>query len=198
MATDLAALLDNLLRFYPFDGKVVLAVGAGGGQLAGYGRAAQRVIAVDPDGAALAALAERIAALAISDRFALVANDFMAVDERADVVLFEFALHELPDPAAALAHAGALAPDTVVIDHAPGSPWAHAADEAEKVAAAWRAVADRGVRREAGFHAVQRFASYGELAKKLAGQGAEAMRRIERWRGCAEIAIPMGYRIAQL
>ncbi len=198
MATDLAALLDNLLRFYPFDGKVVLAVGAGGGQLAGYGRAAHRVIAVDPDSAALAALAERIAALGISDRFVLVANDFMAVNERADVVLFEFALHELPDPAAALEHAGALAPDTVVIDHAPGSPWAHTADEAEKVAAAWQTVADRGVRREAGFDAVQRFASYGELAKKLAGQGAEAMRRIERWRGCAEIAIPMEYRIAQL
>ncbi len=52
MTTGLAALLDNLLRFYPFDGKVVLAVGAGGGQLAGYGRAAKRVIAVDHEAAA--------------------------------------------------------------------------------------------------------------------------------------------------
>lgn len=37
MATDLAVLLDDLLRFYPFDGKVRLAFGAGGGQLAGCG-----------------------------------------------------------------------------------------------------------------------------------------------------------------
>jgi predicted RNA methylase len=124
MATDVAVVLANLLGFYEFDSKTMISVGAGGGQLAGYGRVAQKVIAVDPDGAALAALAERTRALGIEDRFVLVDKDFMAVSERADVVLFEFCLHEIPDHGGALAHATTLAPDIVVIDHAPGSPWA--------------------------------------------------------------------------
>jgi SAM-dependent methyltransferase len=198
MATDFAVLLANLLGFYEFDTKIMISVGAGGGQLAGYGRVARKVIAVDPDGAALAALAERIRALGIEERFVLLENDFMAVSERADVVLFEFCLHEIPNPGAALAHAAALAPDVVIIDHAPGSAWAHVVDEDEKVAASWGAVLHRGTRRTEEFDAVQRFASYQELFDKVRGQGAEAIRRIERWRGCSDITIPMGYRIAVL
>jgi hypothetical protein len=198
MATDYAALLANLLAFYGFNDKVMISVGAGGGQFAGYGRVARCVIAVDPDGAALAALAERTRALGIEKRFVLLEKDFMGVTERADVVLFEFALHEIPDHAAALAHAATLAPDTVIIDHAPGSPWSHAADETEKVAASWAAAAVRGIRRSQDCDAVQRFPSYRELFDKVKGQGAEAIRRIERWRGSTDIAIPMAYRIALL
>jgi hypothetical protein len=198
MATDVAVVLENLLRFYGFDNKVMISVGAGGGQFVGYGRVARKVIAVDPDAAALAALAERIRALEVGDRFVLLQKDFMAVTERADVVLFEFALHEIPDPGAALAHGATLAPDTVIIDHAPGSPWAHAVDETEKVAASWQAVAARGIRRAEDYDAVQRFPSYRELFDKVNGQGAEAIRRIERWRGCTDITIPMAYRIAVL
>ncbi len=198
MATDVAEVLANLLRFYEFDDKTMVSVGAGGGQLAGYGRVARKVIAVDADGAALAALAERTRALGIEDRFVLVEKDFLAVSERADVVLFEFCLHEIPDHGGALAHAVTLAADTVVIDHAPGSPWAHVVDETEKVAASWSAVAARGVRRTEDFDAVQRFGSYKELFDKVKGQGAEAIRRIERWRGRADITIPMAYRIAAL
>jgi hypothetical protein len=198
MATDVALVLENLLRFYGFDNKVMISVGAGGGQFVGYGRVARKVIAVDPDAAALAALAERIRALEVGDRFVLLQKDFMAVTERADVVLFEFALHEIPDPGAALAHGATLAPDTVIIDHAPGSPWAHAVDETEKVAASWQAVAARGIRRAEDYDAVQRFPSYRELFDKVNGQGAEAIRRIERWRGCTDITIPMAYRIAVL
>jgi len=56
MATDVELVLENLVRFYPFDGKVMISVGAGGGQLAGCGRAARKVIAVDSDAAALGAL----------------------------------------------------------------------------------------------------------------------------------------------
>ncbi len=198
MATDVGAVLDNLLRFYQFEDKVMLAVGAGGGQLAGYARVASKVIAVDPDPAALVALLDRARQLGIADRFVLVQADFMAVEERAEVVLFEFALHEIPDPGAALAHAASLAPDVVVIDHAPGSPWAHAVDETEKVAAAWEAIAARGVRRTDRYDTLQRFATYRELFDKVKVQGAEAVRRIERWRGCADIAIPMSYRTALL
>ncbi len=198
MATDVAAVLANLLAFYDFKDKTMISVGAGGGQLAGYGRAARRVIAVDRDGAALAALAERTRARGIGERFDLVESDFLALAVRADVVLFEFALHEIPDPASALARAAALAPEVVVLDHAPGSPWAHATDETGKVAASWAAVAARGFRRREDHDAVQRFASHEELVRKVASQGAEALRRAERWRGSASIEIPMAYAIALL
>jgi ubiquinone/menaquinone biosynthesis C-methylase UbiE len=198
MATDVAAVLANLLRFYNFGGKTMLSVGAGGGQLAGYGAIARRVIAVDRDGAALAVLAERARELGIAERFVLVEDDFLAVARSADVVLFEFALHEIPDPGAALAHALTLAPDVVVIDHAPDSPWVRVTDEAEKVASSWRAVAGRGVRRREDHDAVQRFASHEEFVRKVEGQGAEALRRAERWHGCAAIEIPMAYAIALL
>jgi hypothetical protein len=196
MATDHQAILDNLLHFYPFGAKVVLAVGAGGGQLAGYGRAARSVIAVDNDATALASLRDRIATLGLEERFVLLKADFAEVEEHADVVLFEFALHEIADPGVALAHAAGLAPDVVIIDHAPGSPWAHVVDETEKVAAAWEAIEARGARRTQRYDAVQRFATYEELFEKVKGQGAEAIRRIERWRGCSEITIPMAYATA--
>ncbi|HLE60371.1 MAG TPA: hypothetical protein VI700_02445, partial [Thermoanaerobaculaceae bacterium] len=82
MATDVTEVLADLLAFYEFDNKAMISVGAGGGQLAGYGRVARKVIAVDPDGAAPAALVERTRALGIEDRFALLEKDFMAVTER--------------------------------------------------------------------------------------------------------------------
>ena len=198
MATDVAAVLANLLGFYEFDAKGMISVGAGGGQFAGYGRVAREVIAVDTDGAALATLAERTRALGIAGRFVLLEKDFMSVAERADVVLFEFSLHEIADRGGALAHAATLAPDIVVIDHAPGSAWAHVVDETEKVAAAWAVVAARGVRKVEDYRAVQRFSSHQELLDKVGCQGAEAIRRIERWRGWTDIRIPMAYRIALL
>jgi hypothetical protein len=182
MATDYAALVTNLLAFYEFDDKTMISVGAGGGQLAGYGCVARKVLAVDPD----------------EDRFVMLEKDFLAVSERAEVVLFEFCLHEIPDHGGALAHASALAADIVIIDHAPGSPWAHVVDETEKVAASWKAVSAHGTRRTRDYDAVQRFASYQELFDKVRSQGAEAIRRIERWRGCADITIPMAYRTALL
>ncbi len=198
MATDAEAVLANLLHFYPMDGKTVLSVGAGGGQFAGYGRAARRVTAVDCDAAALTALAERVRTLGLEDRFILLDADFADVRERADVVLFEFALHEIADPGAALTHAADLAPDVLIIDHAPGSPWAHVVDETEKVERSWRAVEDRGVRREEEYDAVQRFATYQELYEKVKGQGAEALRRIEPCRGRSGITIPMAYKTARV
>jgi predicted RNA methylase len=198
MATDVAAVFASLLGFYEFDNKIMVSVGAGGGQLAGYGRIARKVITVDPDDGALAVLADRTRALGIEDRFVLVENDFMVVSERADVVLLEFCLHEISDHGGALAHAATPAADTVVIDHASRSPWAHNVNETEEVAASWAEVAARGMRRKEDFDVVQRFASDQELFDKAKGRGAEAIRRIERWRGCADITIPMAYAFALL
>jgi len=49
MATDVNAILNSLTSFHDFKDKCVIAVGAGGGQLALVGQVAKQVIAIDQD-----------------------------------------------------------------------------------------------------------------------------------------------------
>lgn len=196
MATDIARILANLLAFYDLSGKSVVAVGAGGGQLAGYGRVASRVIAVDRDHAAMEQLRTAVAAQGLDGRFEFWAGDFLACDRSADVVLFEFSLHEIADPAAALSRATRLAPDLVVLDHEPGSPWIYYGAEDDKVERSWRAVEGLPVARRVRYDTEQRFADFEALHEKLHLQGDESFRRIERYRGRHEIVIPMSYALA--
>ncbi len=198
MASDVARILETLLAFYDFSGKAVIAVGAGGGQFAGYGRVAARVIAVDRDDAAMDQLRAAAAALGLSDRFEYWTGDFLACDRHGDVVLFEFCLHEIDDPAAALARAVTLAPEVVVIDHDRGSPWARYGAEDDKVERSWAAVDALAVTRRARFLAEQRFAGYDALREKLRSQGDESFRRIEQFRGQQGIVIPMPYAVAAI
>ncbi len=198
MATDLAAMVVNLLACVPIEGKRVLAVGAGGGQLVAWARRAREVIAVDPDAPALETLLARAAEIGIAERFTLVAEDFLRVDASADVVLFEFSLHEIADPAAALDHAAELAPETAVIDHAPGSPWAWYVLDEEKVVRSWRAVEAARPISLARFATCHAFASLDELLAKLAPCGPEAERRARDAFAQGPISIPLGYAIARL
>jgi len=198
MATDIAQVVAALTAFYDFAGKTVIDIGAGGGQLVEYARTARRVIAIDHDTSALARLRTRLLECGLSTQFELVASDLYDVRTRGDVVLFEFCLHEMADPARALVHAHGLAPDVVVIDHAPGSPWSWCAAEDDGVEAAWEAVAGVAVRREHDVAAWQRFSDYAELESRLAHRGPESLRRIATLRAQADISIPMPYRIALL
>jgi SAM-dependent methyltransferase len=196
MATDLDQVVGSLTGFYHFAGKTVVAVGAGGGQLAEYARETRRVIAVDRDGAALEHLAMRSDERGLADKFVLLHGDLRALRPSGDVVLFEFCLHEMEDPDRALAHAAGLAPDVLVIDHAPGSRWEWCAAEEDGVEAAWAAVARRPIRRVRDVEAFQRFGDYAELEAKLAAQGPRSLERITTYRGHSPIAIPMPYRLA--
>ena len=139
MATDVALILKNLLEFHDLSGKHVLAVGAGGGQFAAYGREARLVTAVERDPAAMESLRTAVLRLGLADRFAFWSGDFGVCPITADVVLFEFCLHEMDDPMAAITRSLKLAPEAVVIDHAPGSPWIYFGAEDENVARSWKA-----------------------------------------------------------
>jgi predicted RNA methylase len=196
MATDYGKLVDNLLAFYNFTDKTVIAVGAGGGQLIGYGWAAARVLALDNDPAALERLRERLSAAGLEDRFTPVLGDFFESNLRADAVLFEFCLHEMADPAAAVERARGMARDVVIFDHWPGSEWSYVSAEDEKVAASWAALVRFPVKKKQMHEAVQSFRDYDELYEKVKGQGETAISRIAPYKGRTGIRIPMAYGLA--
>ncbi|MGD8897605.1 MAG: hypothetical protein PVJ73_16355 [Acidobacteriota bacterium] len=198
MAADIEAILRNLLASYDFADKTLVAIGAGGGQFAGYGSVARRVIAVDSDAAAIAQLAARVAELGLTEKFELVTGDFFAELHRGDVVLFEFCLHEMPDPEKAIARAREMAADVVIIDHYPGSPWAFQVVEEEKVARCWEAIRGRRPRMVKSFEALQRFARYDDLLARVATQGEVAVERARPFADARDITIRASYAVVLL
>ena len=141
-------------------------------------------------------LVERLEAAGLSDRFELRHADLLEVRDRGDVVLFEFCLHEMASPRTALEHAGSLASNVVVLDHAPTSEWAWVAHEDDKAKAARQAVSERSPRRTVDFEASQVFSDHAELAERLKVQGEVAVQRAGRYREQQPVVIPMAYRIA--
>ncbi|MBP7148882.1 MAG: class I SAM-dependent methyltransferase [Acidobacteria bacterium] len=198
MPTDLGAIIANLHAFYDFTRKSVISVGAGGGQLVHAWAPAREVVAIDADERALQSLEQALAAKPFRDRVRLVRADFLRTAFHADVVLFEFCLHEMSDPGAAIHHARCCAPDVVVLDHAEDSDWAYFVAEEEKVRASSAAMRAAGIRQWRQHDGVQRWAGYPELRAKVAGQGQVAIDRIEEFRDSGEILIPMGYVLALL
>ena len=196
MATNIRLILKNLLGFYDFSGKIVVSVGAGGGQLAEYGRNAAKIIAVDNDRSALEKLRIRLLETGLTERFELVEGDFISMDFRVDAVLFEFCLHEIGSPGEAVRRALNSAPEVLVLDHLPGSEWAYYAAEEEKVAGSWRALDQFVFARYSSFLAEQHFADYGELYEKVKNQGETSIRRIEMFRNRDNIRFPMPYALA--
>jgi SAM-dependent methyltransferase len=198
MAADYQRMIRNLLEFLDFSGRAVITVGAGGGQFIEYGRSALKVLAVDQDRAALEVLRERLAQAGLADKFTLVHAEFLKFRESADIVLFEFCLHEMPDPSAALIHAMTLAPAVVVMDHWPGSEWAYIVAEEDKATAAWTAIASSRPERTVSFETSQLFRDYEELRQKVHVQGERSLARIERFKGLSDFSIPMTYGLALL
>jgi tRNA G37 N-methylase Trm5 len=196
MAADYKRLVADLLAFFDLKGKTVLSVGAGGGQLIEYGRAAGKVLALDCDPRALEKLRESLRAAGLEDKFSPILGDFFEVDLEADAVLFEFSLHEMTDPGAAVERARGMAPAVVVFDHWPGSEWSYLAAEEKKVAASWASLARFPVLKTHMHETVQLFNDYGELYEKVKGQGETSVARIAAYKGQTGIRIPMSYGLA--
>jgi ubiquinone/menaquinone biosynthesis C-methylase UbiE len=198
VATDVRQIVANLAAFYDFTDRTVVAVGAGGGQLVEYARPCRQVIAVDKDETAILQLSRRATECGLSEKYSILRGDFLSMEPRGDVVLFEFCLHEMDRPDAALAHARKLAPDVLIIDHAPSSPWSWYADEDVQVQSAWDAVWRKSVRRQQTIEASQQFREFAELEDKLASRGPTSLDRIVSLRRHAAFSIPMPYVLALL
>ena len=196
MATDINAVIKNLLSFYNFDDKIVISVGAGGGQLIEYGRSAKKVIAIDNSAVAIQKLKENLINRKLEDKFEVMRADFYETSLKGDVVFFEFCLHEIPEPAKAIKHALTMAPHVLVMDHAPQSRWAYYAAEDDKVAASWKDLETFAIKKQQSFTANQVFQDYNEIYEKLKSQGEESIRRISEFTSTKNIVIPMPYRAA--
>jgi SAM-dependent methyltransferase len=196
MATDIKKVIRNLLSFYDFKDKELISVGAGGGQFIEYGRTARSVIAVDNSAEALDNLRQGLAGSGLEGKFTLVHSDFQRCDVKGDVVMFEFCLHEMPDPAQAVERARKMADDLLVLDHWPGSEWAYYVSEEEKVACSWQALQAFHFRNEQKYEAVQFFRDYEELYRKVRAMGEVSIRRIKPFIGRKNFSIPMSYGFA--
>jgi 16S rRNA G966 N2-methylase RsmD len=198
MATDILAILKNILEFADFNNKTVIAVGAGGGQFAEYGRKARRIIAVDINLEALEALQNKVAVIGLMDRFEYHSGDFNTFTLTGDMIFFEFCFHEMADPVSALAKAKSMAPQILIFDHSPDSPWAYIAAEETKVMNAWQVIQAQNPNRVQHYPCLQSFTTFAELETKVMPQGEVSLQRIEPYRGQENITIPMSYGLALL
>jgi len=198
MATDIAKVIENLLAFHNFADQQIISVGAGGGQFIAYGHIAAHVLAVDNDRQALKLLKQRLEQTQLSHKFTLRHACFMEMKTKADLVLFEFSLHEMENPSNALSHALSLAPKVLVADHYPGSEWAFVVDEKEKVETAWQAIQRFEVLKMMNYQSEQRFGTYDELYQKVSGQGERSLMRIRLYKEKQDFIIPMQYGFALL
>ena len=196
MATDINAIENNLGNFYDFHDKTVVHVGAGGGQFIGYSEIARSVLAIDIDEEATAHLEKQVNEYGLSHKFTIRVADFVSVSAEADVVFFEFCLHEMSNPEQVLEHAQTLAPDIVIIDHHPDSEWAWYVLEDEKARRSWSAARRCNVVRENSFDGRQYFSNYSQLYDKVKVMGGDAIDRISNFIDRSDIYIPMKYAIA--
>lgn len=198
MATDIAAILRNLESSYDFAGRSVIHVGAGGGQLVGYASRTRDVLGVDPDAVAVERLKAAIREHGIEDRFRVLQADVQSVSARADVVFFEFCLHEIVDPLTALRHALTLAPEVLVVDQTPDSAWAWQLCETEKVLRGWAAAERFPLAFDRTFQGVQRFHDHAELLAGVQALGECVVRRASEFSDRTDFSIDMPYRVALL
>jgi len=197
VAVDYGILRENLRQFYDFCDKAVLYVGAGGRQLLDPAIKTKRLVAIDQNALLLEELKASVAADGRANVEVMAAR-FEDVSISADVVYFEFCLHEMNDPEEALRRARRLAADTVVFDHMVGSEWIFLGAEEDKVRRSATAIEQFGFRRRERFLLAQQFSDHNELLAKLNGQGALAIERAQRFAGATDISIPMPYELILL
>jgi predicted RNA methylase len=196
MATDIKQIIRNLFEFHDFNNQTIISVGAGGGQFVEYGHISKKVIAIDHDEEALTRLKNNLQKSQLLDKYSLVHSDFYLVNEQGDVVMFEFCLHEMKSPEAAINHALSMAPNVLITDHWPNSEWAYLVDEEEKVINSWAAIKNFNLKKIQRYDTLHFFHDYEELFQKVKVQGENSIHRIGPYQGKKDFSIAMSYGFA--
>jgi hypothetical protein len=126
-----------------------------------------------------------------------VIQDFYSLDlkEKADLVFFEFCLHEMDDSKRAIEYAKSFANKVVIVDHVPESKWSWYCCETEKISRSWKLMETLDFQESKQIVAMQTYHSYEELKSKLSVVGDEAIKRIEELKDKEDINIEMPYRM---
>ena len=196
MATDISKILNHLYEFYDFTNRIIITVGAGGGQIINYGHKSKNVLAIDYDKEALDKLKENLVKSGLENKFTLIHADFTLCHLQGDIVMFEFCLHEMEDPEISLKHALTMAPDIIVVDHWTGSEWSFIGNEEEKIIKGWETLKLFKLKKFQIFTTVQFFHDYEDLYQKVKPQGPTSIERIRDYIGKTNFTIPMSYAIA--
>ena len=190
MVVNSSELTANLTKFYDFQGKSALCVGAGG--LArpavercvegGCHRPRRRGSPQVPD-----RLRTEWAGIPI--RF--VSHKFETAKPRGDVGYFEFCMHQMQSPRRVFEHVRSIAKDIVAIDHLPGSNWVYCWAGEDTVLRSTNALESFGIRRRQTLAAGQRFEEGQALAARLSGEGEESRRRVSEVKGSKDVLVRM-------
>jgi ubiquinone/menaquinone biosynthesis C-methylase UbiE len=198
MSAKIEEIINELRSFYDFSNKQIISVGAGGGQLVDYAEKARKVIAIDNDLAALKRLEQKLCSKEFMPKFELHNADFYKSEFNADVLVFEFCLHEMPNPEQAIRHALSMTNDIIIIDHYIDSPWAHIVNESEKALISWQAAKGFNIGTQKICVTEQYFANYRDLYEKVKVQGEATISRIEQYKNKTDIIIPMRYYLCKI
>ena len=138
-------------------------------------------------------LRESLKLSGLENKFTTVLEDFDRTALRGDAVLFEFCLHEMKDPEAAVKHAKVAGAGRHHLRPLAGLGVVLIAAEEAKVAASWQALMHFAMKKEQKHDTVQVFKDYQELYAKVKGQGETSIARIAKYKGKTDIVIPMSY-----
>lgn len=186
-------MIDNFVSFFDFKDKTILSVGAGGGQFIMYASYAKHIIAVDSDLESLNILKQKVESLGFSEKFSFIHSEFEDVDVEADLVFFEFCLHEMNSQSYCINKAKSISKDVLIADHGIESRWAYIANEEIKTQQSWSEIEKFNIRKIRSFITSQYFKNYEELKTKVEVQGKNSIRRIELYRNKVDIRIALQY-----
>lgn len=195
MGINISEIIKNLIGFYNLNGKSIIHVGIGSGIFTGYTNSAKKIFAYDNNPTIENNLRSKLTSEKALDKYEINIIDFFKCKNKADVVFFEFCLHEIEYPLKALEFAKTISDDILIIDHAITSEWSHYTLETEKLKKSWNAINTFTIKKHCTFKEYQHFNYFTDLKTKLSILGEECMKGIEIFENKSDIYIPMPYEI---
>lgn len=195
MGADINKIINNLNEFYNLTDKKIIHVGIGKGLFTGYSNLAKKVFAYDNNPDIEKDLLSKLQNENTIDRYVIRISDFSDCKDNADLVFFEFCLHEIENPNEALEFAKGISNNILIIDHSKFSKWSYYTLESDKLEKSWSAINNFEYKKHKAFDEYQFFNDFSELKDKLSVLGDECMKRIKEFENESNIKIYMPYEI---